>query len=397
MSTPLLSLLRDGAYARIWLIGLLGNTMRWLEVLAVGIFVFETTGSALQVAVMTVVRQVPLALFGSVTGQLAERVNRGRLLAAAFAVTTLSSSTMCVLAWTGSIELWHMVACAFVSGTCWTMDFPARRTLLGEFCGPERLGAGVSFDSATNNATRMAGPLSGGILYGLLGLEGAFLFSLGAHAACVVVALSLTVGPTPMAAASGSFLRDLRRVLDVVMGSRDLLRIYLFTTVLNVFGFPYAAMIPVLGRARYQVEPALIGLLSAVEGAGAFIGALAISFLVRPRWYAPLFVGGSIVFMTGVICLSLAPFYWVAVALLFGAGLGMAGFGSMQSTLVLSLAPQELRGRLMGLLSVCIGCSPVGLVTLGLLSDWLGPPLALLLMSATGLALLLTIAIKTRN
>ena len=155
--------------------------------------------------------------------------------------------------------------------------------------------------------------------------------------------------------------------------------------MLNVFGFPYAAMIPVLGRARYQVEPALIGLLSAVEGAGAFIGALAISLLVRPRWYGPLFVGGSIVFMIGVIFLSLAPFYWLAVAVLFGAGLGIAGFGSMQSTLILSLAPQELRGRLMGLLSVCIGCSPVGLVTLGLLSDWLGaPPLALLLMSGDG-------------
>ena len=391
------SLLRDGRFARIWLIGLLGNTMRWLETLAVGIFVFEITGSALQVAVMTVVRQVPLALFGSFTGPVAERINRGRLLAGAFAITTGSSAVLCLLAWSGVIEIWHIAVCVFVSGTCWTMDFPARRTLLGEFAGPDRLGAGVALDSATNNATRMAGPLCGGIIYGLVGLEGAFLVSLAAHAVCVAVALSLATRRMVSTVASEPWFRKMRQGIDSVLRSRDLLSIYLVTIVLNVFGFPYAAMIPVLGRARYQVEPALIGLLSAVEGAGAFLGALVIAFVVRPRLYVRLFLGGSIIFMLGVVCLSLSPYYWLAFSVLFVAGLGMAGFGAMQSTLVLSLAPREARGRLMGLLSVCIGCSPIGLVTLGMLSDWLGAPVALVLMSGAGLILLTLIAAWNRR
>ena len=72
----------------------------------------------------------------------------------------------------------------------------------------------------------------------------------------------------------------------------------------------------------------------------------------------------------------------------------MAVFGAMQSTLVLTLAPKNARSRLMGVLSVCIGCAPIGLLNLGLLADLFGAQIALTIISSAGLAtLLLTITI----
>lgn len=362
--------------------------MRWLELLAIGIFVFEVTGSALLVAVMTIARQLPLALFGTFIGPVAERTNRKYLLIAGFSLMTLSTGCMGVLATLGVIEIWHIAICVFINGSCWALDYPVRRTLIGEFAGAERLGTGISLDSATNNITRMIGPLAGGVAYGLVGLKGAFIVSGVAHLFCVLIAVTLVLDHSKTKAAFVPYLEMLKQGLNIVRGSRELIGIYLITIILNVFGFPYASMVPVLGRARYQVEPALIGLLSAAEGAGAFAGALFIAFVARPAWFKRLYLYGAVLFVFLVFCLSFATQYWMAMSILLLAGLGMAGFGAMQSTLVLLLAPPEARSRLMGLLSVCIGCAPIGLFNLGLLADWFGAPTALTVVSSVGLILL---------
>ena len=388
MAASPFSLLRDPGFLRVWGIGLIGNTMRWLELLAIGIFVFETTGSALLVAVMTIARQLPLALFGVFIGPMAERTNRKYLMIFGFAVMTASTATMGLLANLGVIEIWQIAICVFISGSCWALDYPVRRTLIGEFAGPERLGTGISLDSATNNITRMVGPFAGGVAYGLVGLQGAFLVSGLAHFTCVLIALSLSLDHTKVRSSVEPYLTMLKQGLNIVRGSPELIGVYLVTIILNVFGFPYASMVPVLGRARYDVEPALVGLLSAAEGAGAFAGALVIAFVARPAWFKRLYLYGAASFMCLIFALSFAADYWFAVSILLFAGLGMAGFGAMQSTLVLLLAPVEARSRLMGLLSVCIGCSPIGLFNLGLLADWVGAPLALTLVSSTGLLLL---------
>jgi MFS family permease len=382
------TLLRDAGFLRVWAIGLIGNTMRWLELLAIGIFVFEVTGSALLVAVMTIARQLPLALFGTFIGPVAERTNRKYLLIAGFSLMTLSTGVMGVLASLGVIEIWHIVVCVFVNGSCWALDYPVRRTLIGEFAGPERLGTGISLDSATNNITRMIGPFAGGVVYGLVGLKGAFLVSGLAHFSCVLIAITLVLEHGKAKAAVLPYFEMLKQGLNIVRGSRELVGIYLITIILNVFGFPYASMVPVLGRAVYKVEPAMIGLLSAAEGAGAFAGALVIAFVARPAWFKRLYLYGAILFVSLVFCLSFAAHYWTAISILLFAGLGMAGFGAMQSTLVLLLAPPEARSRLMGLLSVCIGCAPIGLFNLGLLADWVGAPMALTVVSSIGLMLL---------
>jgi MFS family permease len=382
------SLLKDPGFVRVWAIGLIANTMRWLELLAIGIFVHDLTGSALLVAVMTIARQLPLALFGIFIGPFAERTNRKYLLVAGFSLMASSTSCMGILAYLGIIEIWHIVICVFINGTCWALDYPVRRTLIGEFAGIERLGPGNSLDSATNNITRMIGPLAGGVIYGLVGLKGAFLVSALANFGCAFIAISLVLEHAKARAAVESYLGMLKQGLNIVRGSRELIGVYLITIILNVFGFPYASMIPVLGRAEYKVEPALIGLLSAAEGAGAFAGALVIAFVARPAWFKRLYLYGAFLFVFLIFCLSFATEYWMGISIMLCAGLGMAGFGAMQSTLVLILAPPEARSRLMGLLSVCIGCAPIGLFNLGILADWFGAPTALTVVSSIGLVLL---------
>jgi MFS family permease len=391
MSYNPFNLMRNPGFLRVWAVGLLANTMRWLEMLAIGIFVYEVTESALLVAVMTIARQLPLALFGSFIGPVAEKTNRKYLLVAGFAVMTCSSFVMGIMASWDVIEIWHISICVFLNGSCWALDYPVRRTLVGEFAGAENLGKGISLDAATNNITRMIGPFAGGVVYGLLGLEGAFFISAVTHLLCVIISLSLILEPTKTRRQVEPYLKMLREGIILVRNSPELIGVYLITLILNVCGFPYASMVPVLGRSVYQVEPAMVGVLSASEGAGAFLGALIVTFAIRPMWFKRVYLYGSIIFVLGIFCLSFANSYGLAVSVLLISGLGMAGFGAMQSTLVLLLAPKEARSRLMGLLSVCIGCSPIGLLNLGLFADTFGAQVALKIMSSAGLVALLSI------
>ena len=387
-----LHLFKNPSFLRVWGLGFIGNTMRWLETLAIGIFVYEVTTSALLVALMTIARQLPLALFGSFVGPFAERFNRKHLLVLGSTVMTVSVFCLAVFAYFSLLEIWHIAILVFVNGTCWTLDYPVRRTLVGEFSGPEKMGAGISLDSATTNVTRMLGPFLGGVTYGFLGLEGAFIISAVSHFACICIACSLVFEFQPLNQKAESYFLLLKEGLSIVKKSPQLVGVYLVTIILNICGFPYASMVPVLGRDVYKVEPVLIGILSAAEGAGAFVGALVVAFFIRPSWFNKVYTLGALTFISGIFCLSFVDKYFLGVSILWVAGLGMAGFGAMQSTLVLTLAPKNARSRLMGVLSVCIGCAPIGLLNLGLLADLFGAQIALTIISSAGLAaLLLTI------
>jgi MFS family permease len=157
-------LLADASFLRVWLCGTLSGVLRWLELLAISLFVLEQTGSPFLVALLTVLRMAPMLLFGILAGALADRYDRRRLLIAALVVLALASAVLAVLAASGRITLWQIALGTFLGGMFWSTEFPVRRTLLGEIAGPARLSRAMALESATGNATRMVGPVLGGVL-----------------------------------------------------------------------------------------------------------------------------------------------------------------------------------------------------------------------------------------
>jgi len=133
-------------------------------------------------------------------------------------------------------------------------------------------------------------------------------------------------------------------------------------------------------------------LLSADAG-GALLGALIIANLARPHRFARIYFFGSCIFLCAVFTFSLSQTYSLSLAMLFLAGLGVAGFAAMQSTIIFTAAPPEMRGRLMGVLAVCIGSNPIGVLQVGLLADWFGGAMSVSIMACEGLAALLVAAL----
>lgn len=369
---------------RLWYVGMVVSTVRWLETVAMGIVVYAETGSALVVAMITMLRLVPMGLFGAFLGALAERFDRRLTLAGIVGLMAVTSSVLAVVAWTGTLEVWHLAVASFINGCGWATDNPLRRVMMGEVMGRGRMATAMALDVGAGNASRMVGPAVGGLLLAGVGIEGAFVLSVLMYASAVAATL-LVKSRMPPSPGSGAVLARTREGVALIFADRRLGAIMAVTVIYNVFAWPFTSMIPVIGRDRLLLGPEGVGLLTSVDGVGAFTGALVLALWLAPGWHARAYVGGVATYLVGLIAFALAPTPLLASAALLVTGLSGAAFSTLQATLVYLAAPVDMRSRILGVLSVCIGTGPIGFVWLGWLADAIGAPEATAITGAMGL------------
>ncbi|MBX9943811.1 MAG: MFS transporter [Reyranella sp.] len=392
MNRPIRDLLRQPDFLRLWLVGAFANAMRWLELLASGLFAWEVTHSALAVTVVVALRQIPQLLFGAFAGAVSEAVNRKLMVMLALVVPAVVSAVLATLATTGHLELWHVALGNLVSGTLWSTEMSTRRRMVGEVAGPHRIANAIALDSATSAATRMIGPLLGGLAFETLHMSGAYTVTAIVQLAGAVAMAGLVHPQIVRRLNLGRLPAEIAEGLAFARTQPTLLLVFGVTVVTNAFGFAYSGLVAPLGLAAFDVSPALVGVLAAGEPLGALLGGglIAAGFLRMDRRLA--FAGGAALFMATLIAMAISPSFWLAFALLVIGGFGTAGFGNMQSTLMLTEAPPALRSRLMGIVTVCIGTGPLGILAAGALSDQIGPRGAVIAMAAAGLVLTAALA-----
>ncbi|WP_296379962.1 MFS transporter [Reyranella sp.] len=373
-----------GDFWRLWLVGMVTTTVRWLETVAVGIVVYQQTDSPFLVAVITMLRLLPMGLFGAFLGAFAERFDRRLTLAGLLGLLAVTSAALSAIAWTGPLDIWLLALGAFVNGCGWATDNPLRRMIMGEAVGRDRMATAMALDVGAANASRMVGPTAGGLLLAGIGIEGAFLLSAILYLTAIAATLAVhsRLPPSPGA---GAILGRTWEAIAIVFRDQRLAATMLVTVIYNVFAWPFTSMIPVIARDRLQLGPEGVGILTSFDGIGAFAGALALAMWLTPGWHARGYVGGVAVYLLGVIGFALAPDPILAGAALLLTGLAGAAFSTLQATIVYLAAPTEMRSRVLGVLSVCIGTGPIGFVWLGWLASRIGAAEAMVITGALGL------------
>ncbi len=369
---------------RLLSVGLINSIVRWLETVVVGVVVYRETDSPFLVSVVTMLRLLPMGLFGAFLGAFVERFDRRVMLAAMMGLLAATSVVLAAIAALGTLQVWHLAVGALVNGFGWLTDNPLRRTMMGDSVGRERMSTAMALDVVAQNASRMIGPTVGGVVLVAGGVEGAFLLCAGLYLLAVGAALAVRGHRPPV-------LARLREGIVTVLANRRLAAILAVTIVFNIFGWPFTSMIPVIGRDQLALGPEGVGLLTSIDGVGAFAGALVLAWRLAPRFHAASYVGGVALYQAGIIAFALAPGVVPASVALLMTGLAGGAFATLQATLVYLAAPIEMRSRIMGVLSVCIGTGPIGFLWLGWLADRIGAPEATAVTGALGLALLLAL------
>jgi MFS family permease len=396
-STGLRALLASPAFLRLWAIGGCVNAMRWFEVLAAALFTLDATGSDFAVAAVSAARTMPMLFLGAFAGVMAEAVDRKRVVVIGQCVAATASASVALLAVLGVARPWHVALAALASGTVWSTEMSTRRRMVGESVPPALVPRALAIDTMTNSGTRIIGPLLAGALYELAGLAGAFLVSASVYLFSALLAAGLQHRQSIRRLVLAQVPRELAEGVAFARGHAVVTGVLLVTIAMNLLAFPYAALVAPIGQLHFGVSPALVGVMAASESIGASLGGLWLAGGDPPGNGRRLMVGGSLLYLACVALMPLAPAFTLACGLLVLGGFGSAAFANMQTSLIITHAPPHVRSRLMGLLTVCIGCGPVGILLVGMLASRLGPLRAVDTIELAGLAAVIAAGLVWRR
>ncbi|MFM9993048.1 MAG: MFS transporter [Burkholderiaceae bacterium] len=382
------SLIHIADFRSLILIGFVSSCVRWLETLAIGLFAYKATESAFIVAVLSMLRMLPMGLFGALIGAVADRFEGRSTLIGILMASMITTGSLAILSSTGLLQVWHLGIAAFVNGSCWTADNPVRRMMLGDVVGIDRVGSAISFDAGANNVSRILGPILAGTLLFYFDIAGVFWFGVLLYCTSGWIVMHMNKRDEPAHQHRGSLLTPVIEGFVLIKNDPRLIGIFLITVTFNIFGWPYTSMIPVIATDYLQLIPKDVGFLASFEGIGGLTGAFLFANFARPHWYGRIYVIAVAMYFVTMIGFANALWSPLAALFLFCNGLGALGFSVMQATLVYRDSPIEMRARLLGVLSTCIGTGPIGFLYIGFLAETFSPRIAIVALAVQGLIML---------
>ena len=365
--SPALSVLQNSQFRILWYVGSLAETARWMELLVLSWLVLQATNSPFQLGLVLVFNNLPRPFFSLFTGWIADRFSRHLMLIAAQVSNMLTAGSLLALIILDVIQPWHVFLVVFIMGVSRSLEDPARRTAIVDAVGERRLVNAMSLEVISNTAGKVVGPLLGGILIDTFGFSGSYVFLLSIHFANLALLVTRVRIPNVARSSVGEPIwKGLGSTISYALHNPTLLGLFYMTVVMNAMAFPVRQFIPVIGRDHLHVGATMVGILVASEGFGQLAGAAMMAVTRNLQYLGRVLVLGSIVVLLMALLFSWSPWYGLAIIILALGGIGQAGFSTMQSTIALLSAPQEMRGRMMGLLSVFIGAgTPLGTLEMG--------------------------------
>jgi len=377
---------------RLYFIGqLISVSGTWMQSVAQGWLVLQLTGSSVGLGVAIALQYVPMLLFGTYGGLIADRHGKRRILYATQGAAGLLALALGVLVTTGHVTVVTVYILATGLGVVNLFDVPARQAFVQEMVGRDLIANAVSLNSVLMNAGRLIGPTIAAAFIAVLGTAACFYANAASYLA-VLLALCLMDGREfrPLQTVKRQ-KGQMRSGLRYVWATPLLRDVVLAVAVMGTFAFNFTTTLPLFSRITFhQTTAAHYGVLMGAMGLGAVAGGLFVAHRSRPTATMLAVLGlGFGVFMTLV---ALSPTLLLAEIALVPTGACSIAFMSTGNAILQTNSAPEMRGRVMSLYGIAfLGTTPIGAPLIGLIIAWSNPRVGLLVGSlltiATGVGL----------
>ncbi|MFC6091037.1 MFS transporter [Saccharothrix sp. BKS2] len=347
------SLARNRNYTLLWGGQALAEVGFSATVLALPLLVYAVTGSWFVAGLALTVDSAAQLLVGLPAGALVDRWDRRRIMLCCEAAQVVALAGLVAAVWFDSVTVPHVLAVAAVLGVCRAMFEPAEDACLPRLVPESQLATAVAMNTARSQLGQMGGTALGGVLFGVARWL-PFLLDLVTHVLAFVALLFLRVPPTERVVERQHLLREIGAGLRWVWGRAEVRVTALCAVVLNLFFTAFYLVVIGLAQGRGASE-AEIGVMAAMLGVGGVLGALA-----APRLHRSLGPFRSIASVFWALCL-LTPLALVLDSpYLLGGMFALMTFlaptaNTTIGTYQLLLTPDELRGRMSGVMAVVVG------------------------------------------
>jgi MFS family permease len=376
----------------------ISNIGTWMQRIAQSWLILSLTHSAVAVGILALCQFMPFTFFSLVAGYVVDRLDSWKTVISTQCTQMVLASAMAIVALAGVAKPWHVYVIAALMGLVQVLDAPSRQSLTFRMVGPKELPNAISLNSGVFNGARIFGPALGGVL--IAATSAGVCFAVNAVSYIAVLAGLLMMRPSEFHAverrARPRLVSGLKEGIAYARSNEQIMLILILVAVMSTFCLNFNVLLPVLAKQTLHAGPQVFGILSAVFGVGALIGALVSANFARAT------MGTTVIGTTGFALseLLIAPLRSTVVisALLFLGGICFTTWSANANSLVQLSAPDHLRGRLIGLYFFAFaGTGTAGGILMGWLTAAGGTELGFTVAGVAGLSISAFVWFRSRS
>lgn len=350
-----------------------------MQTVAQSWLIYRLTDSALLLGAIGFASQVPIFLLSPVAGAVVDRRNRHRIVIGTQTASMILAFVLAALTLLHIVTVWQVFVLASLLGFVNAFDIPARQAFIVEMVGKDDLMNAIALNSSMFNGARIVGPAVAGVLVASIG-EGWCFFANAVSYIAVIAGLLLMKVTSRERAQHPSALSAIKEGFEWVFSTKPIFALLLLVGLVSLVGMPYAVLMPIFADRILHSGARGLGILMGFSGAGALIGALALAAKSSLRGLGTWVAACSACFGLFLAMFAYSRLFWVSAALLIPVGMFMMVQMASTNTLIQSMVPDRLRGRVMSVYSMMMmGMAPLGALLAGALSNRIGASLTVAL------------------
>lgn len=368
---------RDFRYLAISTIAL--GFGQWFQMIGLGWLVYEVTGSAIQLAMITSVRGVLSTAGAPLGGILSDRFRRKNVMVISIGLACTQALALSALVFFGEISLWHLYVFAALEGLAAGLYLPASQALVFNVVPEESIGNAVALNSISQNLARILGPAIAGAIIGLTGsASAAFLMVSVFKLSAALISTQIGMVNEQIITTKGeSAIGSLVSGVKYSFRDRTILALLIIGIVPSLLVYPYVQMLPffaedVLGRGANGY-----GLLATAVGWGALVGLAWLVFAGDVQRKGKIVLITLFFYVVFVAAFSQSRILELSMAFLIVAGVFHSVSMALTNTLFHLFVTDEFRGRVLSLYTMSHGIQPLGALPMGIAIEAWGPPNAI--------------------
>ncbi len=406
VASRFLAALEYGDFQTLWTANFFAGAAAWALIVARGWIVYEFSDSSLWVGVVTFAAMIPRVAVSPFTGYLSDRFDRRTVLRVMFAINVLHNVVLGFLMLSGSAEIWHIVVLSVVNGSARAAQMPAGQALIPNLVPRELLLNAIALNQATMHGSRLLGPLAIIPLLATTGTTGAIFLCAGFYVISLVQTMRLRTASTGRIDKGQSFARNFSEGAIYVYKTPILFSVVVMAIFHCGLVMSFESLLPVLStrlldsggeganflRLITQLlteSGAGFSVLMMAVGAGALSSAIILAGISSDITKGRLFFAFGALSGLSSLALGLSPNLATALPSAIFLGVSSAAFMTLTHTMIQTIVPDGVRGRVGAIYSVHIGGMMASFNLLnGVLADYVGAPLILMV---TGFAFALIV------
>lgn len=355
-----------------------------MQAVAQGWLVLHLTNSSLWLGIDAFMATAPGFFLTLLGGVFADLVDRRRLLLFTQVVAGVAAFALAMLVWTNLVTVWMILGFSLVTGCCMALAAPSYQAMTFDLVGREDLANAIALNSSQFQLSRVAGPALAGLGFKFFGLAGCFFFN-GFSFIAVVLALRMVRFENGSLSAPAHSVKDRRALWQDLLAGLQYVRkrprvfsLLMMSAITSFFGAPYLTLIPIFARDIFLLGPGGLAWMMGIAGAGAFLGALFLTYLGDMKRKGWMVLGGAFAFGLFLIAFAMSTHLMWSLLFLFAVGFAIVTSVAMTNTLLQQLVTDQMRGRVMSMFILSfIGTMPLGNLLAGVVSQRYGAPVTL--------------------